>query len=356
VGYANLVVDTTQPRAVADLQADNRAGKYLGPEHYTARLALNSVLGLQDSTMFEYVSAAPSSRFRSWTIGHAERLSTSGLTLNVSYTDYRSQPNLGPKFVGFNLETNSKTAYADLSYPIIRSRATNLRVRGGFRYHNGDTDSSFLVNMTKDKLSDVLFGITMDHADGWHGVSTLDMELSKGVNALGASRPDDINLSRPGGLPDAAKATLYLGRLQDLSHEFSLLLAVNGQYAASRLLLPDEFAYGGEFFGRAYDAAEFVGDSGLAGKLDLRYTWQGARGFALMPYAFYEAGWVSRRLDAADTVSKKESALSAGGGLRVTAGRYLSGYAEVAKPINHGVAAEGNQKTRVFVGVKASFQ
>jgi hypothetical protein len=47
--------------------------------------------------------------------------------------------------------------------------------------------------------------------------------------------------------------------------------------------------------------------------------------------------------------------LSAGGGLRLTFGRHVSGYVEVAQPINHIVAAEGNQDTRIFGGLKVIF-
>ena len=106
---------------------------------------------------------------------------------------------------------------------------------------------------------------------------------------------------------------------------------------------------------RAYDAAEFVGDSGLAGKMEFRYTLNATSLLVLLPYAFYEGGWASRRSDPTDTTSPTESALSAGGGLRVTFGSHLSGYVEAAKPINHIVAAEGNQDTRVFGGLRVSF-
>jgi hemolysin activation/secretion protein len=139
MGFADLIIDTAQPRYRADLGADNRASKYLGTERYTARLALNSVFGLQDATQFEYATAVPADQFHSWTLEHAERLSASGLALNLSYTDYRSRPNLGENFATFNLETNSRTAFADLAYPMIRSRRTNLSVRVGLRYHDGAT-------------------------------------------------------------------------------------------------------------------------------------------------------------------------------------------------------------------------
>jgi hemolysin activation/secretion protein len=355
VGFADLVIDTTQPRYRAELGADNRSGKYLGPGRYTAELALNSIFGVQDATQFDYATAVPADRFHTWTVQHAERLTDSGLALNVSYTDYRSKPNLGADFTTYNLETDSKTAFVDLTYPLLRSRLMNLSVRAGLRYHDGGTDSAFVGTATGDEITTGLVGLTFDCADAWRGVNTVDLELDKGLNAFGASQAGDPGLSRPGGRPDAFRANLYVARLQDLGAHFSLLIAAIGQYAASRLLLPDEFAYGGEYFGRAYDAAEFVGDSGLAGKAELRYTWTATSAFILLPYAFYEGGWASRRSYPNDAQNPSESALSAGGGLRLTFGTHVSGYVEAAKPINHIVAAEGNQNTRIFGGLKLSF-
>jgi len=355
LGFADLVIDTTQPRYRAEIGADNRSSKYLGPGRYTAELALNSLFGLQDATQFDYATAVPADRFHSWSLQHAERLTGSGLALNLSYTDYRSRPNLGADFTTYNLETNSKTAFVDLTYPLLRSRRMNLSVRAGLRRHEGGTDSAFIGTGSRDEIAVGLIGLTFDYSDDSRGVNTLDLELDQGLKAFGAAQADDPRLSRSGGRPDAFKSTLSVARLQELGANFSLLIAATGQYAASRLLLPDEFAYGGEYFGRAYDAAEFVGDSGLAGKTELRYTWGMTPAFAILPYVFYEAGWASRRSYPNDPENPSQSARSTGGGMRLAFGTHLSGYLEAAKPINHIVAAEGNQDTRLFGGLKLSF-
>ena len=91
-----------------------------------------------------------------------------------------------------------------------------------------------------------------------------DVELSQGLKGLGASPFGDPLASRAGGRPDFTKVTLYAARLQSLAPRWSVLAAVNTQYAFNELLSPEEFAYGGEQFGRAYDAAELLGDSGIA--------------------------------------------------------------------------------------------
>src|SRR5262249_10428389 len=108
-------------------------------------------------------------------------------------------------------------------------------------------------------------------------------------------------------------------------------------------------------YGRAYDASEIVGDSGAAGKFELRFTEESASGFGFTAYAFYEGGKVWRRLDASETdTPKDESATSAGGGVRITLGSHVSGYIEGAVPLDRDVAAEGNRDARFFGGIKVS--
>jgi len=70
-----------------------------------------------------------------------------------------------------------------------------------------------------------------------------------------------------------------------------------GQYSFTRVLASEEFSYGGIPFGRSHDPSELTGDHGIAGSLELNYTypvglswfdrWQG--------YAYGNAGYIWRR-------------------------------------------------------------
>ena len=111
------------------------------------------------------------------------------------------------------------------------------------------------------------------------------------------------------------------------------------------------FAFGGDSFGRGYDASEIAGDSGEALKFELRYSGVapevGVQGFSL--YGFYDAGQVRRREPVNE--SESENASSAGLGLRMT-GRRWTGLLEYALPLDHDVAAEGNRDARFFFGIQ----
>ena len=251
----------TDERFAASLSGDNRGGRYLGEQRYTANVAVNGLLHAGESTQLQFQTTSPTRLVRFWSIDHFERLTPSGLSLRGSFSRYDSEPDLGAGFAAFNLETSSKTGRLELAYPVIRSHRTNLSTRMTFSYHDGRTDSN-LLGFSEDRLGTLRLGLTWDRTDALRGINTLDFEVSRGLSAFGASDEGAPNLSRLGGNPTATKATLYAARLQDLRAGFSLLLAASGQYAGNNLLASEEFAFGGEYFGRAFDAAEIVGDSG----------------------------------------------------------------------------------------------
>src|SRR5690606_36389935 len=159
--------------------------------------------------------------------------------------------------------------------------------------------------------------------------------------------------------PDFSKATLYAARLQSLGSldsPWSMLVAASSQYAFNNLLSAEEFAFGGEFFGRAFDPSELLGDTGVAAKVELRYGRGFGAGHAFTAYAFGEQGWVYRRINPLDgATDQRENARSVGAGLRFDAFSRFSGYAEFAKPVGRVVAAEGNKDGRIFGGVRYRF-
>ena len=248
------------------------------------------------------------------------------------------------------------SATATLLYPIRRARIGNLSVRGTFTYFNGQTDFED-VQLSEDRIRALRAGLAWDAIDAWRGVNLADVELSQGLKGLGASPYGDPLASRAGGRPDFTKVTLYAGAgLKLIAPRWSVLAAVNAQYAFNELLSPEEFAYGGEQFGRAYDAAELLGDSGIAFKIDLRYT----------DRTPWPMDAVRRRTRSTASAScgngspqpgqdARSSAANAGAGVRVTGERGVSGYLEVAKPLTKIVTEEGNKNARVFVAVQLAF-
>lgn len=364
-GGSDLTIRVARRAMGFDTGVNNRGSDVQGPTRYEAGLAFNSIFGLMSETRMQFLVADPNEELKYGYVSHTERLTSGGLDFRVFGSKSRSEPELGVDFQDFNLETDTDQVGAELRYPLIRSRARNLYVRGALTYHDGTTDSAFPEEITKDVISALRAGLTWDQVDAWGGVNIVDLEVSQGIDAFGASDNGDPQLSRDGGRPDFTKSALYLARLQSLAGGWSVLLAGTGQYAFTNLLSPEEFGFGGEIFGRAYDGSEIVGDSGLAGKVELRYTLDRLGRGGITAYTFYDAGKVWRRLgpnerlgecsDFDQSACSEDDASAWGGGLRFTLSTWLTGYAEAAVPIDHEVAAEGNEDTRYFFGIRLQF-
>jgi hemolysin activation/secretion protein len=350
-GASDLVMEFSQRAVSGSLAVDNLSSKALGPERGTASIELNSVLGLQERTGLSAVTSG-NRRLQYFSLSHDEQIGSEGGKISVTLSDARSRPDDSSNFIPLDLETSSHSGGISYSYPLLRSRNTNLYLRGGLTAHNGVTDI-FQTTQSIDHIRALHLGLTYDRADAYRGINIVDVEFSQGLKGMGASEAGDPNLSRANGKPDFSKLTLYAARLQSLAGPWALLAAVNGQYAGADLLAPELFSLGGEQFVRGYDPSELVGDEGLAAKLELRYAGGQPAGFGYTGYAFWDGGYVRQRTPAASPVS--ESAASAGLGLRFSFGSRLSGFIEVAKPLTKLVSAEGNRDARGYAGLTLRF-
>ena len=130
--------------------------------------------------------------------------------------------------------------------------------------------------------------------------------------------------------------TLNASRLQPLTGKIRFYVAVTGQYAWSPLLSSEQFGFGGEPFGRAYDSSELTGDNGMAGMTELRYSVP-----EFIPHLTSEAFafWDLGRVWDHDATGDAENAASAGIGLRVMHENGLSGSLTLAQPLTRDVSA-----------------
>ena len=358
-GAADLAVEIASRRASLTAGINNRGSKSLGPWRADLSGELNQLLYGFDRLSARLVQTLADRELSFATLGYDRVLGASGARIGLSGSYVDSRPGTNQNF---QLPTSSRSLTLQGSVPLLRSRTQNLNLRASLSKLHSKTDvvaAGTALPLSEDNISALRLGATVDLVDRFRGLSVVDVELSKGLHAFSASRAGDANLSVADGRPDFTKLTVYAARLQSLATKWSLLGAINAQYSRHVLLSPERFAFGGEQFGRAYDTAELTGDSGAAFKSELRYADSAAspwlRDYTL--YGFYEVGTLRRRgaSVAAGGQKARESAANAGVGVRVSMSGGWSGYAEVAQPLTHDVAQEGNRSARAFVGVQGAF-
>jgi hemolysin activation/secretion protein len=351
-GAADLVVDLSRERAAVSLGTNNRNSRSLGPRRVTLDLEWYGALASWDHVSLHGGSSL-NKELGYAGIGYGGLLGRSGAQWNVGVTGVRSEPGTAANLPNAYLETESLSGVAQVNYPLLRSRSRNLYVRGALTTFDGQSEL-LLAPLSDDRIRAARIGVSFDAADRWNGITLLDAELSQGLNGFGARETGtaDSPLSRINGDTKFTKITAYAARLQSFGTDWSGLLAISAQRAFSTLLAPELFAFGGELFGRGYDAAELAGDSGIAAKLELRYSLPIPQltGTAT-PYAFFDWGQVERR----DPIneSRHADASSWGVGVRFSGVRSrVQSFVEYAAPRDLDVAAEGNRDARVFAGLQ----
>jgi hemolysin activation/secretion protein len=354
-GAAQLVIDFTRERAATQLSFANPNSRSLGP--YLASYDLQWYgAGLEWDRVSFSGGSSLNRRLNYLALGYGSLVGHEGAHWSFDATGVISYPAPAANLTTPDLKSRSLATSLEFDYPLWRSRAHNLYAHASFTTFDGR--SAYVTSdLSNDHIRAARAGLNFDVADSWRGVSTLEVELSQGLNILGAREEGtpEAPLSRSGGKADFSKISYYAARLQSLGGPWSLLIAFTGQQAFTKLLTPELFAYGGRLFGRGYDPAELVGDSGEGAKAEVRYA-----GFtphfllaAYTPYAFYDWGRVRQR-DPIDQAAS-DHASSYGLGVRVNGeGGRWQGFVEVAKPIDHVVAAEGNRNARVFFGIRYS--
>ncbi len=347
---------------------NNRGSRTVGPFYGSASVTLNSLFGRQDKTHVRAILASQPEEMRFYEISHEEQLGGAGTTLEMSYDQTRSRPGFFFKTAnGTNLETDNQELSFTLSQPFIRRHDENLSARVSFLWRETITDLAFNA-LFDDRLRVAKLGLRYDFTDRYDGLNLLDIEASQGLDIFnettsGSNDGVEADLSHALGRSDFTKLTAYASRLQRLTDEFSIFLAATGQYSRTQLLSSELFGFGGEYFGRAFDFDEIIGDHGMAGKVELRYG-RGAHETPLIKdyqlYAFWDYGAVWR----IDPVSRNDgnghhslTGSSAGIGLRFTMTDSISGSIEVDKPLTRDVSERGTngEKPRVFFRLSANF-
>lgn len=341
VGASQLTVALDYDQMDGEAFINNRGSRFLGPLQMGGMVGANSLLGLSERIQLRSIVSGNLEELRYYEGSYQQPVGALGTTLRglVSYTDTNPGASLEP----LDIDGESLNVTLAARHPFLRSRRENLFGNLGFRYRNSESILGlFSAELYDDHVRSIYGGVNYDTIDRWDGINRIDTEISHGLDMLDGNDSGDF-LSRANGENVFTKMELQYSRLQPLSTNISAYLGLSGQYAFDPLLASEEFGIGSEPFGSAYDPAEITGDSGFAGRLELRYSdslqdtwidiWQ--------VYGFYDGGKVYNRNVIAGEKSD-ESLTSAGVGARVSLTNNISATAEIAAPLTHKVVAEGS--------------
>lgn len=352
-GGGTLIITIVQDRVEGSVGIDNRGSTYLGRGRATAVAAFNSLFGIHDRTTLRGIVTENTNELRFGDITHEEQVGTEGMRVKARYAITATEPGNELKA----LDVNGRTHLFDLQalYPVIRSRQYNFNLIGGFTAINSTSDI-LGSQVAEDRLRYAHAGGRFDFTDALSGVNQFEISMAKGLDIFNPTEDAATGRSRSNGEHDFVRYNLEAERLQDLPGDFSFHVAFSGQYSPDVLLASEEFAVGGDAYGRAYDSGEITGDSGAAASFELRYGGHVDNRFlnAYELYSFYDLGTVWNH-NPSVSENANDSLASVGLGVRFNAIYETSGYLELGKPLTHEVGADGNKDARVFFSLSKRF-
>ncbi len=359
VGAANLAIFIERDPFDAMISADNYGSRYLGPLQFTGAVSLNNYFFDQNERITLQGAVAPDpdigDEMSYISMLYEQPIWDHGTTIEAFISATATEP--GYDLEQFNVKGNSRFYSVTLRHPFIRTRELNFTGRVLFDWR--DVESRNDIETTReDRIRALRFGGKLEFLDTLLGlgVNSIDMEVSQGLNFFGADVKNRDTLSRPNADISFVKMELEMQRLQRLTSSINLLAGVRGQLANDALLSSEEFGVGGLNYGRAYDASEIVGDDGIAGKLELQWNrpvqWNFVQDYQV--FGFFDAGRVWND-DATTNKLNRETATSAGFGVRMEFMEETKADLAVAFPLNRDIQTQKDDDPRVYFGLSRRF-
>lgn len=283
VGTADMQVNVERASWVSgDVGVDNIGARSTGEYRVRGSLLFNSPFIYGDKISLNGLYTDEHMWLGS--IDYERPLGPSGLRGQIGFA--RTNYQLGAQFADLNAKGYADVSSARLSYPLIRSQATNVLLSVGYQ-HKELEDRYETRNTTRKKNSDVIpVALQFDKRDALFGggVTYGSLTWLSGHISLDAATAavDRVTAKTEGGFD---KWNLDIARIQSIGGPFSAYLRYSGQWAGKNLDSSEKFNLGGFYGVRAYPLGEGVGDEGWFTQLELRY----AMG-ALTPFIFYDTG------------------------------------------------------------------
>lgn len=306
VGSGDLIAKVDrESRFAGEVGVDNTGNQFTGEDRAHVAVAANSPFLFGDKLSFN--SILTNQHMWLGSLAYELPLGGSGLRGLVSYEHTYYQ--LGDQYAALDASGFAKVSTAKLSYPLIRSQATNVVLAGSYQHknledHYGSTDT------TQDKHSDSWpVVLQFDHRDwlGAGGVTYGALGWTSGKldldNALAAV---DAVTARTAGHFD--KFNLDVARIQKLNSLLALYGRFSGQWSDKNLDSSEKLGLGGVYGVRAYPLGEGMGDRGWLIQTELRYLHG-----PFTPFIFYDAGRIDQNAKPWDANSGASRSISGAG-------------------------------------------
>jgi len=267
VGTSDLKVSLTPgPTITGSLEGDNAGNRYTGAYRAGATINVNNLAGRGDEFSLRGLTS-----FDGLYYGRASyQMLVGKATVGVAYSHIYYE--LGREFKSLDASGNGDVASIYASYPIIRSRNSNLYALVGLdaKWFEDKLGSVDTISHRRTQVASV--GFSGDEHDGFAGggASTYSASVAHGNLDIrdAADRDADAVSARANG--GYTKVQYSISRLQTVAGPLSVYGWVRGQVAFNNLDISEKMELGGAYAVRAYPEGEAYGDQGYVATAEAR--------------------------------------------------------------------------------------
>jgi len=289
-GSTEVVVNVSEGALVSGaLWEDNIGNYYTGRWRNSVLVNFNDPSGCGDQLSF---IGTVSDGFSQGKIAYNYLLGSSGLKGSFSYSPMNYE--MRKDMTLLDVRGRSQTIDVGLSYPLVRSRLSNVTTTIG--YERKDLFDRILgIKISNKSLNTFTMGLKGDVYDQFlgGGYSTWNATVTSGT-----LNERIVQLSLSGNQGSYTHANLGLSRLQRVSGLVNLNLSWTAQLASGNLDSSEKFYLGGPYGVRAYPTGEASGDAGQLLNVDLRIKLPvPARYGTVQLSGFYDAGRITMHIN-----------------------------------------------------------
>jgi hemolysin activation/secretion protein len=303
VGSARLrSVMSDEPLITGNIDIDNFNNRTLGQERLGTTLYLNSPSGAGDQLVTRFVTSGERSNYAYLT--YLRPVGGSGMRLgaSVDYFNYDASA----LYDQGEVSGHASDVRLYLTYPLIRSRYTNINLRtdlSHYRITDRNTDNpNFALTanpfaQVERRINRLKISFSGDetHDALPNGTTLFDVDFVAGqVDVSGNENYQNFDSNGPRTDGGFARFHLRLQRLQHLWGAWSAYASLNGQLASRNLDSSQRLYLGGGTSLSGYPVAEASGDQGGEMHLELRRDIAVPWGGNLQAGLFYSQGWLKQ--------------------------------------------------------------
>jgi hemolysin activation/secretion protein len=346
----DLVIEVKPaPRVNFSLDIDNFGSIPTGEYRIGAMGRINSPLGLGDNLDLRWLDSFGSGLVFG-RIAYELPLGYAGTRASVAIS--RIEYELGKDFAALGASGHANVAELALTHPLLRSRAHNVFAKISVDKKILNDNIDLLAQASDKRLQSLGAGVVYEGRDNWlrGGYTGAGLTLYRGQLDI-RSVPELALDQDPAGRNTNGhytRATYQLNRLQSVSDNTSIYLALAGQWANNNLDSADKITIGGPHAVRAFGVSSGIGDEAQIVNAEYRWSASAAASISL----FYDIGRV--RLNHRPYVGEENHRVFSGYGLSTfwNIMTTLSLRASLAWPAHDGgrAAGENNQRVPRFYG------